>query len=439
MESSRNKIIFQNVAPAILANACVFLFSVVDGIFVGQGAGVQALGAVNIALPFVLIVQALNAMASIGGVTITAIRFGGEDKKGAQNAFMHSVTINFIVGCLVVLIGCGFTTPVCRLLGASGNYFDMAKDYVFWWALFAVANSVSLNLQSFCRNDGNPGLVAVTNVVVTALNIFLDWLFVFPMQKGVAGAAVATGISQVVGLCVISTHFVLKKGELRIRKYKPQSKLYCKIILRGLPEAIAQFSTPVTTFCMNRTLMAAYGEIGINAFSVISYLSSFTMAVFFGASEGMQPLFGQAYGARQGKDLKHYYRAGQIISIVGSSICVAVYVIFPHVLCALFGADAQTVDFTAAHIWEYCWGFVIGSINTIISAYFYSTKRSGQAIVLNIIRSLIMNSLIITLLPMIFGKGIVWHTFGIYELLVLILALTMKKISERNGISYTAD
>lgn len=111
MADSRKKIIFKNVAPAILANACVFLFSVVDGIFVGQGAGMDALGAVNIALPFVLIVQALNAMASIGGVTITAIRFGRGDKEGAQNAFMHSVTINFIVGCLVTLIGCGLTAP----------------------------------------------------------------------------------------------------------------------------------------------------------------------------------------------------------------------------------------------------------------------------------------------------------------------------------------
>lgn len=439
MKSARNKIIFQNVAPAILANACVFLFSVVDGIFVGQGAGVQALGAVNIALPFVLIVQALNAMASIGGVTITAVRFGSGDKEGAQNAFMHAVTINLIVGCLVVLIGCGFTAPVCRLLGAEGVYFEMAKDYVFWWALFAVANSVSLNLQSFCRNDGNPGLVAVTNVIVTVLNIFLDWLFVFPMQKGVAGAAVATGISQVVGLLVISTHFVFKKGELRIKKYKAQSKLYWKIVLRGLPEAIAQFSTPVTTFCMNRTLMATYGEIGINAFSVISYLSSFTMAVFFGASEGMQPLFGQAYGAKREKDLKYYYRAGQIICIVGSTICVAVYVLFPHVLCGLFGADAKTVDFTSIHIWEYCWGFIVGSANTIISAYFYSTKRSGQAIVLNIIRSLILNSLVITLIPMILGQAVVWHTFGIYEILVLIVAVFMKKISERDGITYTAD
>lgn len=439
MQTSRNKVILHNVAPAILANACVFLFSVVDGIFVGQGAGMQALGAVNLALPFVLIVQALNAMASIGGVTITAIRFGSGDKQGAQSAFMHSVTINLLVGVLVMLIGCGLTDPVCRLLGATDSYFDMATDYVFWWALFGAANSVSLNLQSFCRNDGDPALVAVTNVVVTVLNIFLDWLFVFPMQKGVAGAAIATGISQVVGLLVISIHFLLKKGELRIRKYRPQGKLFGKIVLRGLPEAIAQFSTPVTTFCMNQTLMAAYGDIGINAFSVISYLSSFTMSVFFGASEGMQPLFGQAYGAQQEDDLRAYYRAGQIISIVGSALCVAVYLLFPHTLCGLFGADAATIDFTVLHIGEYCWGFIIGSINTMISAYFYSTRRSGQAIALNIVRSLIMNSIVITFLPKIVGDGIVWHTFGIYEILVLIVAIFIKRFSERNGIAYSTD
>lgn len=436
MSDSKRNVIFKNVAPAILANACVFLFSVVDGIFVGQGAGMEALGAVNLALPFVLIVQAFNAMASIGGVTITAIRFGRGDKDGAQNAFMHSVTINFIVGILVTLIGCGLTGPVCRLLGAEDTYFELAKDYIFWWALFAIANSVSLNLQSFCRNDGNPGLVALTNVIITAMNIVLDWLFVFPLQMGVAGAAIATGISQFAGLCVISTHFIFKKGELRIRRYKPQGKLYRKIVLRGLPEAIAQFSTPVTTFCMNRTLMATYGDIGIQSFSIISYLSSFTMSVFFGASEGMQPLFGQAYGGRQEKDLKRYYRAGQIISIVGSAICVAVYVLFPHVLCRLFGADDATTEFTSVHMWEYCWGFIVGSVNTMISAYFYSTKRSGQAIWLNIIRSLVMNSLVITLVPMIFGKSVVWHTFGIFETLVLITALIMKKVSERKGILY---
>lgn len=436
METSRKKIIFKNVGPAILSNACVFLFSVVDGIFVGNGAGSQALGAVNLALPFVLLAQALNAMASIGGVTITAIRFGRGDKEGAQNAFMHSLTLNLIVGIFITLCGSVFTGAVCGLLGASESYLPLVKEYVFWYALFAIPNALSLNLQFFCRNDGSPGLVAVTNVISSALNIFLDWLFVFPMQMGVMGAAVATGISQTVGLLVILTHYVLKKGDLRIKKYKPQGNLFQKIVFRGLPEAIAQFSTPVTTLCMNRTLMAAFGDIGINAFAIISYLSSFTMSVFFGASEDMQPLFGQAYGAKDDDELKQYYRAGQLISVVGSVLCVAIYVIFPHFLCKLFGADGETLAFTAAHMWEYCWGFIVGSLNTMTSAYFYSTKRSGQAIALNIVRSLIMNSLIITFLPKIFGSAIVWHTFGIYEVLVLILAVALQKGSERNGIVY---
>ena len=174
MASSRNKLIFQNVAPAVLSNACVFLFSVVDGIFVGNGAGIQALGAVNLALPFVLLAQALNAMGSTGGITITAIRFGRGDKAGAQSAFMHSLTINFLVGLLVTVFGCCFTAPMCSLLGASESYLPLVKEYVFWWALFAIPNSLSLNLQSFCLNDGAPGLVAVLNVISTVVNIFLD-------------------------------------------------------------------------------------------------------------------------------------------------------------------------------------------------------------------------------------------------------------------------
>ena len=436
MMASRRKAVVHNVAPAILANACVFLFSVVDGIFVGRGAGSQALGAVNLALPFVLLAQALNAMASIGGVTITAIRFGRADKEGAQSAFMHSLTLNLAVGILMTLLGSALTNPVCRLLGASADYLPLVREYIFWYALFAIPNALSLNLQSFCRNDGSPGLVAVTNVVSTCVNIFLDWLFVFPLQKGVMGAAVATGISQTVGLLVILTHYLRKRGDLRIRRCRLQGKLLRKILFRGLPEGIAQFSTPVTTLCMNRALMATYGSIGINAFAIISYLSSFTMSVFFGASEGMQPLFGQAYGGKKEDDLKYYYRVGQLISIIGSALCVAVYVIFPHALCALFGADAETTDFTALHMWEYCWGFLVGSVNSMLSAYFYSTKRSTQAIILNTARSLVMNTLVITLLPMAFGGAVVWHTFGIYEVLVLVLAIILKKTSERRGIVY---
>lgn len=292
-------------------------------------------------------------------------------------------------------------------------------------ALYNIVDQIFIGQGVGYLGNGATNVILPITVLGCALGLLLG-----------DGGAIATGISQTVGLLVILTHYVFKKGDLRICKYQPKGKLFRKIIFRGLPEGIAQFSTPVTTLCMNHSLMAAYGDIGINAFAIISYLSSFTMSVFFGASEGMQPLFGQAYGAKEDDNLRYYHRAGQIISIVGSALCVAVYVLFPHILCQLFGASGETLEFTSIHMWEYCWGFIVGSVNTMLSAYFYSTKRSGQAIALNIVRSLVMNSLIITFLPMIFGSAVVWHTFGIYEVIVLIIAISLKKASERKGIVY---
>ena len=125
-------------------------------------------------------------------------------------------------------------------------YLPLVKDYVFWWALFAIPSALSVNFQSFCRNDGSPMLVAAANVAGTVLNIFLDWLLVFPLQMGVTGAALATGISQTVSMLIVLMHFILRKGELRISRYKPEAKLFRKVIFRGLPEMIAQFATPVT-------------------------------------------------------------------------------------------------------------------------------------------------------------------------------------------------
>lgn len=432
----RKKNLKKYVVPAILGNASYFLFTVVDGIFVGNGVGTDALGAVNLALPFILLATALYMMVSIGGVTIVAIRIGRGDVEGAQSAFMHSVASCVLVGILITVVGVFFARPVAVLMGAKDHYIPLVIEYVVWWSAFALPSALSLNFMGFCRNDGSPSLVAVATVLGTVVNIILDWLFVFPLQMGLTGAAVATGISQTVSMAIVATHFLRKKGVLRFCRFKMNIKLYNKTAYRGLPEAIAQLSTPVNTLCINYVLIEYFGSVGVNAFSVISYISSFTMAVFFGVSEGLQPLFGQSYGAKNGDDLKYYYKAGWYISLIGSALCVVIYVLFATPLCKLFGADPNTTHFTVVHMWEYCWGFVVASINTLLSAYFFSTKRSIQAIILNVARSLVFNVAIISLLPAMFGGSIVWHTFGIYEIFVLVVGLALKKHSERNGIVY---
>ena len=436
MSSSRRKNLLTYVAPATLTNACIFLFTIVDGIFVGHGVGTHGLGAVNIAVPFTMICAALFMLTSIGGVTVTAIRLGRGDQKGANQAFMHSFFATAVITAVLFIAGVFFTVPIARLLGADDSYLPMVRDYLFWYSLFIIPSGLSVNLQSFCRNDGSPVLVGIATAAGTLFNVFADWLFVFPLKMGLMGAALATGISQTITLLIVLTHFIRKKGALRFGRFQTEGALYRKLVFRGLPEMIAQFATPVTTICMNRVLLAHIGEIGVNSFSIISYVASFTMSVLFGSSEGLQPLFGQSYGAKDEDSLKYYFRAGGVISLAGSAVIVALTVVLDKGICALFGADAETLAFTVQSMPHYVWGFIIAGMNILISAYFYSTKRSSQAIILNVMRSLVVNIVIVLGLPALFGKGIVWYTFGIYESIVLVLAVVLLKYSERNGIVY---
>lgn len=433
---SRTKTLLQYVLPAILTNACIFLFTIIDGVFVGRGVGSSALGAVNIAMPFVMIATALNMLTSIGGVTVTAIRLGRHDKEGANQAFMHSLTANFLIAVVITLLGTMLVTPMCRMLGADDAYLPMVREYVFFWALFAIPSALSVNFQSFCRNDGSPMLVALATVISTVLNIFLDWLFVFPLRMGIKGAAIATGISQTVSWLIVLMHFILRKGELRIRKYKPEAKLFRKVIFRGLPEMIAQFATPVTTICLNHVLLDNLGSEGVDTFAVISYVASFAMSVLFGTSEGLQPLFGQSYGAKEESDLKFYFRSGMMISLIGSALCVVLAVVFARQVSMLFGAEGSIIDATVKYMPQYAWAFIVSGLNTLISAYFYSTKRSVQAIILNVARSFVINIAVIVGLSALVGSSIVWYTFGISEAVVLVIAFVLLKQSERKGIIY---
>lgn len=431
MQSTRGKTLIKYVIPSILSNACIFLFTIVDGVFVGQGVGSDALGAVNIAMPVVMLATAINMLTSIGGCAITAIRLGQNDQEGANQAFLHSLSANLLLAAIITVICTVFTKPLSSFLGADDFYLPMVMDYVFWWGLFAIPSALSVNFQFFCRNDGSPMLVMVATIASTVLNIFLDWLLVFPLQMGIMGAALATGISQTLSWLIVALHFILRKGKLRIKRYKPNFKLYGQIVFFGLPEMIAQFATPITTIGLNNVIVAHIGEVGVNAFAVISYVSSLAVSVFAGAAEGLQPLFGQTYGAGEEKDMRWYFRRGMLISFVGSVVIVALCVIFGSPICSLFGADVQTLEYTLHYLPQFAWAFIVVGLNTMISAYLYSTNRSTYAIMLNICRALVINTLIIRGLPALFGEAIICYTYGISECVVVVLAFVLLKISEK--------
>ena len=293
---SRMKKLMQYVVPTILGNCAYFLFTIIDGIFVGQGVGTDALGAVNLVWPFVMVLNAIIMLTVVGGVTVSAVRIGRGDIAGANQAFMHSLAGTLTAALVMTLIGTCLTSQIATLLGANETYHRLVCDYLFWYSLFAVPSGLMTFLNNYCRNDGSPVLVSVGSTIATVINIFLDWLFVFPLHKGLMGAAIATGISQTCGMLIVSSHFVLRRGQLRVSRFHFSGKLARKLLLRGTPEAIAQFAVPVATLCTNYVLLARLGDMAVNAYSIICYVASFSAAIFIGVSSGLQPLLGQSSG-----------------------------------------------------------------------------------------------------------------------------------------------
>lgn len=435
MKEQRKNLV-KYIIPSMLGNVCLFLLTIVDGMFVGNGVGPNALGAVSLAMPFVMLVSAITSLLNIGGVAVASVRFGRGDTKGANQAFMHSLSANALVFSLVSMTGILFSHQIAELLGANDTYVQMVSDYVHWYSVFLLPTAIFYCLNTFARNDGNPNISLITSITVTACNIFGDWLFVYPLRMGVAGAAIATGIATTIGLFVALSHYIRKKGNLRIRKFRFEFPLLRKIMLRGVPEMIAQFANPITTFSMNRMLITYLGDLSVNAFSVISYAASLFASLMYGLAGGLQPLYGQSYGAKDDKSLRYYFRSGQRLALIGGLAIWALTFVIAKPVCILFGAEEAAIEIVKASMPKYCLNYVFAASSSVIGAYLFSTKRTPYAITLNVCRSLVFNSVCINLLPHLFGYEFVWFTVAVAEAACLVIASVLRKISERNGIIY---
>jgi putative MATE family efflux protein len=432
--NGRARRLAQYVVPMILSSICFFLYTIVDGIFIGHGVGVNGVGAVNMAIPFVMIVNALFMLTSVGGITVTAIRFGRGDISGANQAFMHSFSATMVIAAVLGCAGICFPGQIAHLLGADDTYFSMVHDYVFWYSVFLIPSGAAMIFQSFCRNDGSPVLVSVSVIAATVCNVFGDWLTVFPLGMGVKGAAIATGVSQTVSLIIVAFHFLLKKGQLRIGRFSPSAALFGKVFKRGLPEMVSKFAAPLSTIYLNYVLLRNFGASAVNAFSLLSYVASFSVAVFFGTAEGLQPLYGQSYGAKDSESLHYYFHAGLVINVAASIIIFVLLFFVGRPVCALFNADEATLDLTMQEMPKYALSFCAIAVTTVVSSYFYSTKRTKESLILNIVRSFVANTFAIVLLPLLFGKCIIWYTYFIAELIPALLAAVQYVVSERKGI-----
>lgn len=435
--NERAKELMRYVCPAVGGLCVTFLYNIVDGIFVGQGVGSTALGAVNISVPFLTAAMALMAMLPMGGATIIAVRSGQGDQEGANQAFMIALSLTTVVSVVLTTIGMVFAKEIVMICGGrnlSQDMVDMAVQYLFYYMAFCIPMLMSPCLSAFVRNDGAPGLAFVGMCAGAASNIFLDWLFVFPMRMGVVGAAVASGLGQIVSCIILLSHFILKKGGLRIQKFKFSFPLLGKICKCGVPEVASQLTTPVTSFCYNIVLASMVGDLGISTFSVLSFIFSLANAILMGVVQGMQPLWGRSYGKNDEKELRWYLRTALWINTLASVIIVVLLTVFARQAIMIFNREPALVESGAKALPVFALSFVPMSINLIIAGYFFSIQRTMQANVISMSRGIVLKAIAIFAVPLLFGKSVIWLSPLVAELLTGVLAVLILLRERKNKL-----
>lgn len=433
-EQSRN--LRKYIVPAMVANMSIFILNIIDGMFVGNGVGTDALGAVTLAMPYVMVFSVFTVLFNIGGIAVTAVRMGRGDVEGANAAFMHSLALNVVFAVGLSVAGMLFAEQIALLLGSNETYVEMVTDYVFWYSAFILPTALFYCFNAFARNDGNPKLPMMTAITCTVVNIVGDWVAIYPLGMGVKGAAIATGVAGTAAFLLGCTHFLFKRGRLRIRRFKPQGKLFKKVLLRGLPEMISECSAPLTTLSMNYMLITYLGNAAVNAYSIIGYAATLFISLVWGLAGGLQPLYGLSYGAKDDNSLHYYFRMGRNIALIGGVAIFCLTFVLGLPVCRLFGADAEAVPIVLDAFPKYCLNFVFMALSAVISAYLYSTKRTAYAIPLNVCRGLVFNVLCINLLPRLLGYDFVWYSMAVAEGICLLIGIALQRASERRGIVY---
>lgn len=420
---SDDKKFYKFVIPSIGAMLVTGLYFVVDGIFVGRGVGTTGLAAVNIAIPFISLLTAVTMMVAMGGATLTSIEFGKKDYKKANDYFNLSLMIVFSFSLFMTLISILFPIQLAKFLGASKVLEEGTATYLKYYVIFGIFFCGSSILSVFVRNDNNPELALWGMITGAVTNVFLDWLLIFPLNMGLKGAAIASGLGQILACIVLLFHFVSGKGTLKISMPKINKKNLLDILKIGRPEFVTQMSQPVTILCYNYLAMKIFGDIGVSAFSVISYILVIVICVFTGLGQGIQPLISQSIGQNKKEKANYFFKKGIKLNILLSVIIYGIMLVFGKSIISIFNSDEALISIAYKCMSVYGISFIFASVNIVYTVYYLATKNTNYALIISGLRSFVLNSVFIFAVPLVLGKSFVWGGMIMAELSVMLVAL----------------
>lgn len=403
-----------------------------DTFFIARGVGADGLAALNLAIPAYSFMNGLGLMTGMGGATRFSIAKGSGDRQARESVFTQALFFLLAIAAVFFLAGLLAPYPLAALLGAQGDILLLAGQYLRIILLFAPAFMLNNLVNCFVRNDGCPRLSMSAMLLGSFSNIVLDYVFIFPMGLGMAGAALATGVAPAVSLLVLSRHFIHKKNTFHFFPGRVRFKSILDICALGISSLISEVSSGVVMLVFNLLILKDSGNLGVAAYGVIANIALVLVSIFNGISQGIQPILSSCFGKKDGTSIKCVLRYAFTTSALFAIFSYGVTFLFSGKIVDLFNKEhnpmLQEIAVKGMHI--YFIAFIFMGINIISASYFSAVDKPGQGFFISCLRGLILVLPLAFLLSFTLGITGIWLTVpaaeGLSAMIVFFLLIRQK-------------
>lgn len=415
-ETPVTKLFLSYLIPSVLGMLLMSINILVDGIFVSNGVGEDALAGVNIAVPIFSIFLSISLWIGMGGATLYSISLGRNEVKKAQSIFTQSFVLAIGIVAILAIISLWKETELAYLFGANDHILPFVLDYLHIILLFGIVFVFENVLSIFIRNDGNPRLAMIGLIITSVLNILFNYLFIFEMDMGVKGAAYATVLATFIGFLVMLTHFFRKSSTLKFVALKFEWMIIKQVMSIGFPSFIVESSAAILTMGYNIAFMHYVGELGVKSFAVVNYIHVMFLLLFFGVGAALQPIASFHFGAKLYDRLRSSLKLAVGTGILFGVITLIVGLIFGELLVSMFGVESQEVTaFTVKGIGIFFISYLFMAYNLVYVEYYQAIRSIRLSIMIILARSIVILIPLLYILPKFMGATGIWLALPLAE------------------------
>ncbi len=419
------RLLMQYAMPAIIAMTASSLYNMVDSIFIGQGVGPMAISGLALTFPFMNLSAAFGAAVGVGASTCISVKLGQRDYSTAQNILGNTITLNLIIGVLFSIVSLLFLDTILFFFGASDQTIPYARDYMVIILLGNVFSHMYFGMNAVLRAAGKPRHAMYATMFTVIMNTMLDPLFIYTLGLGISGAAYATILSQMIALTWQIWLFADRSQLLHLCKgtYRLRKAIVRNIIGIGMSPFLMNVCACIVVIFINKGLLQYGGDLTVGAYGIANRIAFVFVMVVMGINQGMQPIAGYNYGARNTARLMKTLKLSMLAATVVTTSGFLVAEFIPELCARMFTTDEQLIGLAAHGLRIIMATFPIVGYQMVVTNFFVSIGMAKTSIFLSMSRQMLFLFPLLLLLPLEFGVNGVWMSMPISDTLSALVTL----------------